>query len=401
MKRRILILGGRLEEIPLISEAKGLGYWVVVCDMYGDNPGVALADRHYACPFHDRASVLRIAREERVEGVVSNSELAVPVVAYVSAKLGFVGNTLASVLQLMDKPRFRSMQQRLGLPCPRLFAVATYEELLSAVGELRFPILLKPAQSSGSRGVSLIDKPSDAQGLSTGFETCRQLSKTGIVVAEEFMPIRQDNTIGGEVFVYGGGIVYDFLNMTYRSSLAPMIPMTKMPMRDGALRAEALAAIGELVHASGVDFGELNVELGQLAEGGVFVLELNVRQGGNFYPHFVERATGINLSRLLVSLAMGDDSYYREVCTGNFTEKPILNHPVYSHRAGRYEGLYVAEQLAGHIVEWREKVSVGEQIRGARDATDVLGNVFMEFETAAEAEEVFYRVESLVYPVVS
>ena len=185
--KKLLLLGGSAQQIVAIETAKKLGYETVLCDYLPDNPGQFHADRFYLVSTTDREAVLEVAKREQVDGVLAYaSDPATPTAAYVAQALGLPGNPYESVEILSNKDRFRAFLAENGFHTPKARAYtdpAQLERDLNA-GEFSFPVILKPVDSSGSKGVARIDSPADLRGkidCAMGYSRCKRLIVEGFV----------------------------------------------------------------------------------------------------------------------------------------------------------------------------------------------------------------------------
>ena len=98
-----MIIGAGKTQVPLIKAAKKEGYHTIVCDWDTNAPGIPLADEFFNVSTKDRNGLLRTARENKVDGVVANSEYAMEDVAYISSALGLTGNSIETIATLSSK----------------------------------------------------------------------------------------------------------------------------------------------------------------------------------------------------------------------------------------------------------------------------------------------------------
>ena len=102
--KKIIILGAGIYQVPLIKCAKKLGYYSIVCSIEGDYPGFAYADKVYYINTTDKKAVLKVAQEEKVDGIVTaGTDVAVNTIGYVCDKLGLKGLSSASAEMVTDK----------------------------------------------------------------------------------------------------------------------------------------------------------------------------------------------------------------------------------------------------------------------------------------------------------
>ena len=328
MTEKILILGGNKAQVPLIEASKREGYHVVLCDYTSTNPGIALSDTHYQENFMNREEVLRIAEKEHINGIISNSEAAMPVVAYVSEKLNLTGNTLEAITNITSKKNFRDLQHRLNIFSPECETTSSFEEALIKSQGLTFPIIMKPDKSSGSRGTTRIDSYPYMKNQYDNWKACSEYSLNSNVVLENFIAVPSlSNIIDGDIFVHDDIFIWDGLFTSKRSKLAPMIPMTQTyPAVLSESELEEIKRTLELIfRGAGITFGEFNVEMYYTGEHELFVIEINARQGGNNIPGMIEKHCGIDMYHLLVTTAMGHDYYLSKITPPQVDINTYLN----------------------------------------------------------------------------
>lgn len=399
--KKILILGASSNQLPLILKSKELGYIVIVCDRTDTNPGLKYVDKHYKVNFMEQETVLEIARKENVDGVISNSEPAMPVVAYISETLGLEGNSVESVSYFMQKKAFRDLQQKLGLYSPKHFNAKSVEDFYQGINDLSFPIIIKPCESSGSRGTTKIESLSDKNRIENAINECLDFSRNHTVTIEEYVSMKEPEVLEGEIFVYKGEILWDGLFYNRRSYEHPMVPMTDCgPVKIDEKVNQAKTVLEKIIKASGLQFGQLNPELYFTSTGQVFVIEVNPRQGGGDNSGFIKQFSGVDLHKLLVTTTVGDDSYYKELKSYERKYSHIVSHQVFSKKDGIYEGMYVSGEVEKYIIHRKEKVAIGSFVNSCSNATDVIGQFFMKFDSDKEQYYYFRNIEQYIYPII-
>ena len=161
--KKLMILGGSLFQVPLIKAAREEGYYTVLCDWTATNPGIKLADKHYQISVLDFEAVLEAAQKEQIDGIISNSEYSMPVVAKISEVLNLCGNPESAVKQFQSKYKFRKVLQGLGLFSPEAVESGEAGEFCLKVQNLVFPIIIKPSYCSASRGVTVCESYNEQQ----------------------------------------------------------------------------------------------------------------------------------------------------------------------------------------------------------------------------------------------
>ena len=149
--KRILMLGGAMQQIPIIRQAKEMGLYVITCDYLPSNPGHTLADEYHNVSTTDLEGVLRLAEGLEIDGIVAYaSDPAAPTAAYVAEKLGLPGNPYESVKLCTEKDLFRAFLKEHGFNCPEAKGFRTYEEAAAEIG--RFRTVAGNVASRGRRG---------------------------------------------------------------------------------------------------------------------------------------------------------------------------------------------------------------------------------------------------------
>ena len=388
--KKILIVGGGVNQMPLVHAAKSEGYFTVVVDYAGEKcPAFLVADRFYNVSTRDEAAILEVAKKEGVDGIISNSESSMLIVNSIAEKLWLKGNPVEGVKDLMSKSRFRNLQRRAGVYAPKHFEITTNEEALSASEHLCYPIIVKPSASSASRGCKVIEK-FDSKVVSEAFLTCQQLSRNKKVVVEEFVEMLSLRTIEGDIFVYGDTILWDGLFYTTRASWTPMVPMTYTApiLMDENKQDMIKTSVSQVIKMAGIRFGEFNMEGFFTKQGDFFIVEINARQGGNFLPDFLQRFTGVDYNRLLVTTCVNDVSYWNSILTTKRNCRYVIMNSVYSPKEGVYKGLRFDSSIKDKIKEVRELLSVGDKVEKCVDGTSIVASVMLEFNSMEELYDI-------------
>ena len=171
--KTLLLLGGSRYLLPVIREAKALDCRVVTCDYLPDNIAHRYSDAYANVSIVDREAVLALAKELKIDGIMSFAcDPGVVTAAYVAEQLGLPNvGPLDSVELLQDKGRFRRFLEENGFPVPRSRSCSSLEEIPTS--ELRWPQMVKPVDSAGSKGVSRVNGPEE---LEAAFRHAREYS---------------------------------------------------------------------------------------------------------------------------------------------------------------------------------------------------------------------------------
>lgn len=180
----VLILGAAALQVPLINFVRGKGYRVIVVSIAGDYPGFNIADK---CIIRDVRDFYGIVAELSCENVVAvltdQTDIAVPTVARIAEYFGLSGNDVECAETYSNKRLIRETCQKLGIPSASFFSASTVYELHDKLVDFTFPVIIKPEDNQGSRGVR---KAFSKDELETFFDDAVGYSSTNSVIVEEF-----------------------------------------------------------------------------------------------------------------------------------------------------------------------------------------------------------------------
>lgn len=395
--KRLMILGGSENQLPIINFAKKLGLYIVLCDYSQENPGKLIADAFHCVSTLDREAVLKVAREEKIDGVVTNSEPAMPVAAYVGNKLGLPSCPEESIITLSQKDLFRKFLSSNGFNCPGSVSVESYEEALTLSEKLSYPLMVKPIDSSGSRGVSRIES---ADELELAYNNALGFSKKKKVIIEEFILRAHDYMIGGDIFVLNGKVVFwGLMNSMRDFEVSEFVPVgTSFPTYVSKEQFEIIEKeMDRLIKTLQIESGPFNLELMFNKRNELFMIEVNPRNGGNKIPEILRDATGVDLIEKMVLAALGEKEINFE---RNEKEKFMSTYVLHSDRDGTLIDIIYDESIKERILKVELEKQIGEQVEKFSNASKLIGIVTIEFKSLKEMKSMLSKINSLVKIVV-
>lgn len=400
--KKLLVLGGGVDQLPLIKAAKAEGYHVIVCDYNHEPPGAKLCNTFYEVSAGDRSKVLEIAQKEKINGVVANTEALMRNVCFISEKLGLVGNSEQAVQTLLSKSKFRELQTAIGVYSPKHIEAREFEEAYKKITDFTYPIIIKPGENSGSRGTTVINSKEKREELAATFKICKELSRDDHVIIEEYVDASDFEEVEAEIFVHEGEILWDGLLLTLRSESLPLIPMTDvypLPYDDDKI-SQIKQALEKTILAAGIVHGEYNAELFFTKNNELFIMEINARQGGDSIPAYVHKSCGVNLHKLLVTTAMGDNYYWDTLKTFKRSIQNISFHPIFSTKTGAFVKLDIDNRVTDYISKVELSVKPGDTVYAAKDASYDIGYIELSFPNAQIQMEISRHLWQYVQVIV-
>jgi len=185
MCKKIMFIGAGKYQVAGIQKAKETGLFVIATDGNPDAPGLKIADSSYVIDVRDQDANLKVAREHSIDAVLSvASDVSLKAVAEISQKLNLPGIKPDVAECSTDKELMRSAFRNEGVPSPESYRVSSYEDLLKKATKIGYPVVIKPADNAGSRGVKMVTQKTE---LKEAYENALKNSRKGKVLVEEFM----------------------------------------------------------------------------------------------------------------------------------------------------------------------------------------------------------------------
>lgn len=202
--KKLFILGAGIYQVPLIKAAKKLGYYTIVTSIPGNYPGFEFADKVYYENTTDYETLLKIAKEEQIDGVLTaGTDVAVISEGYIAEQLGLVGPSFETAQISSDKLRMKRSYEEYGVRTARYRGIQTDDEnYADKIADLEFPLMFKSVDSSGSRGIVKVNSPDE-------FEAARNTvlanTRTDHFVVEEFV---EGEEFGAQAFIQDGKLEF-------------------------------------------------------------------------------------------------------------------------------------------------------------------------------------------------
>jgi biotin carboxylase len=388
MRRTLVVLGGADGSVNVYRRARELRYHTICVDIRPNAPGVAVADEYLQLSVRapERIDSALGSRTDIAGVICPASDVGLPTQAWLAKKWGLPSPLPpAAVEASVDKPVFRSVCERAGVPTYRSVSGSSGEELVEAARHLRFPALVNPVDSSGSRGVVSCADPGK---LHSAVAESLTFSHRGRVVVEEHLDGRH---LTIEALVVDGEIA--FHAVTERTITPPPLFVTTAHLMPVELPAEVAAALPDMLAAVcaelGYRTGPLTFDAVLGRDGKLYLIEMGARMGGNGIAEVVESCYGVDLMAATMSLAVGE-----QPTIVSKPPTPTLVHNLASDRTGRLCGIdgvdevrAMPEVLALHLF-----VHEGDLVRPYEQAGHKLGYVVV----SAESVDRLWAAESAV-----
>lgn len=376
--KRMMFLGGSAQQVIAIETAKRLGYYTILCDFLSDNPGQYSADKFYLVSTTDREAVLKVAEKEHIDGIVAYaSDPAAPTAAYVAEKMGLYTNPYLSVETLCNKDEFRKFLSDNGFNTPVSEGYGNAERAMKDIDRFRFPIIIKPVDSSGSKGITVLH---DREGLSEAIEFAFSFSRCRRIIIEEFIEKAHPYLIGGDIFIWDGKIImWGLMNCHRDDSVNVLVPVGKSyppEIKDSDLEA-VKQTLQLMVDKLRIRSGAMNVELMVDKKGRVWPIDVGPRNGGNMIPDLLGYIFGADVVEMTVRAAMGEAPALKV----NEAVPYFATHNLHTNKKGIFKKVVYSEKIRPYIIRENIYKKAGDPVEYFDNASKAIGIVFMKFDS--------------------
>lgn len=388
--KRLLMLGGADIQVSAIKKAKELGYYVITCDYLPNNPGHKYSDEYHNISTTEKEAVLDLAKTLNLDGVLAYaSDPAALTAAYVAESLGLPTNSYDAVEILSRKDLFRNFMRTHGFLMPKAKAVKNYSEAQEFLKGINKAAIIKPVDSSGSKGIFKIENDSGFEEL---FNKSLSFSRVGIVIIEEFI-VKKGYQIGGDGFLVNGKLVFRCFGDIHFSKSNPVLPCSvSIPtLHSEKIIKKVHKVIQELLLQSGMTMGALNFDVLVDENDEVYILEIGARNGGNMIPELTFYSTGVDMIECSIKAAIGeplDDLKLGE------EEKYFSHYVVHSNKSGVVQDFVKSEKLQSHLLYEHYNFEVGQSVEKFNSSANRLGIMLLNYNSKEEMIDLIYGMEN-------
>ncbi len=326
--KKIAVIGANEPLLRFYRQAKALGYYIIgiayekgaVCKQY--------CDKFYPISFIEKDKVLDVCKKECIDGITSFSlESALPTVVYVAKKMGLTSNDEDCLERTATKYAEREAFEKSGLPIPKYVRVRTIDDL--QMKELKYPIIVKPLDGGGSKGITKLDSK---EGLESALQFAINNSRMGEAIVEEYIEGREFSI---ESISYKG--IHHILQITDKVTSGEPHFIEMQHHQPANISSEMAALIRQTTEkgltALAIKNSAGHTELRVTPDGIPFIVEIGARMGGGMITSdLVRLSTGYDMVKGVLELA-----------TGNWHE-PVL-------KWRKYSGVYFSSPLAPYVSE--------------------------------------------------
>lgn len=393
--KKLMLLGGARYLIPVIKKAHELGIYVITCDYLPDNIAHKYSDEYCNVSIVDKEKVLIVAQEKNIDGIMSfATDPGVVTAAYVAEQmdLPFAGSYEAvSILQ--NKDQFRNFLKENNFNVPESAGYYNKEEAINDITRFRFPIIVKPVDSAGSKGVTRVDSIDQ---LEAAINYALKYSLSHRFIIEEFIEKKGFSSDSDGFSIDGEFCFASFSDQRFdEKSKNPYTPAayswpSTMDDDQQEILKQELQRLATLLELK-TSIYNIETRVGQ--DGKPYIMELSPRGGGNRLSEMLCYCTGTDLikSAILTSVGLPCDHNMSDKYDGYWAE--IILH---SEKKGIFDQLVVDDAISDNVVEVDLWVEHGMPVDDFEGANNAIGTLILRFANRNDMENVMKDITRYV-----
>lgn len=386
-KKKLMLLGGIRYLLPAIDIAHKHDIYVITVDYLPDNIAHKFSDEYHNVSILDKEAVLTLAKELKIDGILSYAvDPGVVTAAYVAEQMNLPFTcSYESACILQDKSRFRQFLSDHGFNVPNAKGYNNIDDAFKDVDYFYWPVIVKPVDSAGSKGVSKVDDPKD---LKAAIAHALTESHNGHFIVEDFLELDGYQS-SADCFSIDGKLVYaDYSDQLFDKDAAnPYTPALEiwpstMPLAHQYYLTSELQRLITLLNCG---TGLYNVESRLCKNGKPYIMEVSPRAGGNRIAELQRMGTGIDLIEAEVFKAIGEP-LPNNISMPHY-DGCYVNDIVHSSKAGAFQGLTYEETFKkSHVISEAVYPAIGSHVEAFHGANNAIGSIFLKFANRQDCE---------------
>lgn len=386
-KKKLLIAGGGYADIPLILAARELGFHVITSGNRAEDLGHRHSHQCRLADFSDPEAMLSLSQELRIDAICACcNDFSALSAAHVAERMGLPGHdSLATSKILHHKDLYRDFARKNGIATPQAEGFSSTRDALATIGEWPLPLIIKPVDLTGGKGITTIHDMSQA---GPALDGAFSISRAKRVVVEEFL---QGTRHGLSIFLRDGKVVFFFSDNEHYFKNPFLVSAASTPsMVSASVEQELCSESERIASLLSLTTGIFHIQY-ILRDGRPVIIEICRRAPGDLYIRFVEHATGVDYPSWIVRASAGlDCSGLSHVAPNGF----FTRHCVMSSSEGRVRDVQFDESIRANIVDQYMWWKPGDLVDNVM--TCKLGIVFLRFDRMEEMLDKTERMQELI-----
>jgi formate-dependent phosphoribosylglycinamide formyltransferase (GAR transformylase) len=388
-KQSVLILGGGPDQKLLVEEFNQRGFRTIIADYYEYPPAKKISDLHYQVSTYDMATLIQIARKEKVSLVTTiSTDQPIKVAADISEQLCLPFQISSKQAQEITNKKWMKIKLSEHKVPTAPFIIAESERDLDSANKLNYPLIMKPVDSSGSRGVFVLE---NEQFLREHYCQSKEHSSTSTVIIEEFIDGQE---ISVDAIITNKTAVVLSITDGFKTYSESQTPLYNQNTFSSGITKTASLKVSEICTkiAEAFQIGDSPLFVQMIVHNDdVNVIEFSARIAGGSKPYFIPLVSGVNLVSSYVDQLLNEKV---KIVVNQTRDSLFLNH-IYG-KGGIYMGFQNVDQLINqnYIEKFIEYQIPGSSTRAAHNGSDRIGAFIVRGKNHVEASKKVQFIDS-------
>jgi len=298
--KKLLVVGAGIEQTQIIKTAQAMGCEVIAIDESINAVGFKFSDYSYAINTKNVVDINTIANKHEIDAIITSIETGVKTTSIIAKKNKLKGIDKYTADILTNKYKLKEVFKNHSIATPLSFIAHNFNETIKAIKNIGYPVILKPSDNAGARGVM---KVNNFQDINNAYKYATENTKLDFIIVEEFL---NGHELGCEALILNNKVKHIFLTDKIKTKPPYMVVMghimpANIPLK---LHDNIEKLINNAVWAVGVNTGLVNFDI-IISNKGPYIIDMGARLGGNYLPLLVYLSSGINTYKEAIKIALG------------------------------------------------------------------------------------------------
>ena len=305
---RVMIVGAGILQYFLIKKVNELGYISVVVDGDSEAVGFKIADFYKVIDIKDENKCLEYAKEMKIDAVITGAtDYGVLTVSYIAKKLGLNAIDYNIAKKIKNKYEVQEDLYNRGIISEKTYQVSNINELDKIKSLIKYPVIVKPVDGSGSRAVNKVEFSSD---LNCKVDLAIKNSVSKKCIIEPFI---KGEEYGVESFVYDNKIFNLIIMKKDMTSPPYYAELGHNTFFNKKLNKKITQMVNRIIRALDINFGSVNMDL-IVNDKGIYMVDIGARMGGNLIgSHIIPLSTGIDYMKIIIDASLNRKIIYKPI----------------------------------------------------------------------------------------
>lgn len=386
--KKVMILGAGIYQVPLIKKAKEMGLHTIVVSIPGNYPGFEIADEICYEDTTDAEKILQVAQEKQIDGIVTaGTDVAVITIGRVCDALGLKGLSKEAAQIASNKMQMKEAYEANDVRTAKFrYTKLDSDDVKEKASQLRFPLIFKAVDSSGSRGIIRVDSEDE---FDKALQVVKDVTKKDYFIIEEFI---EGEEFGAQAFVYNGELQFIMPHGDYvfkGNTGVPIGHWAPYELSDSVID-DAKEQLKKAVKAMKLDNCAINADF-IMANGKTYVLELGGRAGATCLAEMVSLYYGYDYYEKILRACLGENIDF-PTKQANPNAAMLLMSDV----TGTIQSITNSNVENDHIYQIQYDYQVGDSVRKFSVGPDRIGHVIVTEDTVSAAKELVEEVSGSI-----